>query len=199
MQRPLQEVAQAIHPSRLILCGTTSNAISAGMATHRLLFVCLGNICRSPMAEGVFRRVAQEEGVLDRFEIDSAGLGNWHVGQAPDSRAQAAARSRGVDISDQSARQVTKGDFVRFDLLLAMDGSNFDELVELAPKSARHKIRRFLDFAPHVGAEDVPDPFFGGTEGFNHALDLIEAAARGLLAELLSAEETGRSATPRQA
>ncbi len=193
----LQELAEGA--GRLILQGLSRSAISAGMAKHRLLFVCLGNICRSPMAEGVFRRVAQEEGMLDRFEIDSAGLGNWHVGQAPDSRAQAAARTRGVDISDQSARQVTKGDFARFDLLLAMDGSNYDELVELAPKSARHKIRRFLDFAPHVGAEDVPDPFFGGTEGFNHALDLIEAAARGLLAELLSAEETGRSATPRQA
>jgi protein-tyrosine phosphatase len=173
-------------PGQLILQGLGLNAISAGMAKHRLLFVCLGNICRSPMAEGVFRRVAQEEGVLDRFEIDSAGLGNWHVGQAPDSRAQAAARTRGVDISDQSARQVTSEDFARFDLLLAMDGSNYDDLVELAPKSARHKIRRFLDFAPHVGAEDVPDPFFGGTEGFNHALDLIEAAARGLLADLLS-------------
>jgi protein-tyrosine phosphatase len=160
-------------PGQLILQGLGLNAISAGMAKHRLLFVCLGNICRSPMAEGVFRRVAQEEGVLDRFEIDSAGLGNWHVGQAPDSRAQAAARTRGVDISDQS------------DLLLAMDGSNYDDLVELAPKSARHKIRRFLDFAPHVGEEDVPDPFFGGREGFDHALDLIEQGARGLITDLL--------------
>jgi protein-tyrosine phosphatase len=154
------------------------------MAKHRLLFVCLGNICRSPMAEGVFRRVAQEEGVLDRFEIDSAGLGDWHVGQAPDSRAQAAARTRGIDISAQYARQVTKADFARFDLLIAMDGSNYDELVELAPKSARHKVRRFLDYAPHAGTRDVPDPFFGGREGFDHALDLIEQAARGLLVDV---------------
>jgi protein-tyrosine phosphatase len=160
------------------------------MAKHRVLFVCLGNICRSPMAEGVLRRVAREEGVLDRFEIDSAGLGNWHVGQAPDSRAQEAARRRGVDISDQFARQVTKEDFARFDLLLAMDGSNFDELIQLAPKSARHKVRRFLDYAPHVANKDVPDPFFGEREGFNHALDLIEAAARGLLADLLNDEAT---------
>jgi protein-tyrosine phosphatase len=158
------------------------------MAKQRLLFVCLGNICRSPMAEGVFRRVAQEQGLLDRFEIDSAGLGNWHVGQAPDSRAQEAARNRGVDISGQSARQVTKQDYAHFDLLLAMDGSNYEELVQQAPKSARHKIRRFLDYAPHVGAKDVPDPFYGGREGFNHALDLIEAAARGLLADLLGDE-----------
>jgi protein-tyrosine phosphatase len=155
------------------------------MAKQRLLFVCLGNICRSPMAEGVFRRVAEQEGVLHLFDIDSAGLGDWHVGQAPDTRAQAAAQQRGIDISGQSARQVAPGDYRRFDLLLAMDGSNFDELVQLAPRDSRHKIRRFLDFAPHVGTKDVPDPFFGGSEGFDHALDLIEEAARGLLAELL--------------
>jgi protein-tyrosine phosphatase len=154
------------------------------MTKYRVLFVCLGNICRSPMAEGVFRRVAEEEGVLDRFEIDSAGIGDWHVGQAPDSRAQEAARNRGIDISEQSARQVTHADFERFDLLLAMDGSNYNELIQLAPKSTRHKIRRFLDYAPHVGAKDVPDPFYGGREGFDHALDLIEQAARGLVADL---------------
>jgi protein-tyrosine phosphatase len=160
------------------------------MAKHRLLFVCLGNICRSPMAEGVFRRVAEEEGVLDRFEIDSAGLGDWHVGQAPDARAQAAARTRGIDISDQCARQVTKADFAQFDLLIAMDGSNYDDLVQLAPKSAHHKIRRFLDYAPHVGTKDVPDPFFGGRAGFDHALDLIEQGARGLISDLLDNKAT---------
>jgi protein-tyrosine phosphatase len=136
------------------------------------------------MAEGVFRRVIDEEGVAHLFEIDSAGLGDWHVGQAPDSRAQAAARKRGMDISGQSARQITRGDFARFDLLLAMDESNVEELVQLAPKSERHKVRLFLDFAPRLGAQDVPDPFFGGREGFDRALDLIEEAARGLLAEL---------------
>lgn len=155
------------------------------MAKHRLLFVCLGNICRSPMAEGVFRRVAEEEGVAHLFEIDSAGLGDWHVGQAPDTRAQSAARRRGIDISGQSARQVQHADYTRFDLLLAMDGSNFAELTQLAPKHARHRIRRLLDFAPHTETQDVPDPFFGGREGFDHALDLIEHASRGLLAELL--------------
>jgi protein-tyrosine phosphatase len=158
------------------------------MAKRALLFVCLGNICRSPMAEGVFRRVAEEEGVVHLFDIDSAGLGDWHIGQAPDTRAQAAARHRGIDISGQSARQITLDDYGRFDLLLAMDGSNFGELVQLAPDDARHKIRRFLDFAPHVGTKDVPDPFYGGKEGFDHALDLIEEAARGLLAELLGGE-----------
>ena len=156
----------------------------------RILFVCLGNICRSPMAEGVFRRVAEEEGLIDRFEIDSAGLGDWHFGQAPDHRAQKAARSRGVDISDQSARQVVDEDFDRFDLLLVMDRSNYAELKARAPHEARAKIRPFLDFAPHVGTRDVPDPFFGGAEGFDRALDLIEAAARGLLASL-AGEELG--------
>jgi protein-tyrosine phosphatase len=160
------------------------------MAKHRLLFVCLGNICRSPMAEGVFRRIAEEEGVLDRFEIDSAGMGDWHIGQAPDTRAQAAARKRGMDIAGQRARQVTPADYGRFDLILAMDDSNFDELIGLAPKSELHKVRLFLDYAPEAGARNVPDPFYGGSEGFDHALDLIEAAARGLLAELLAAEAT---------
>jgi protein-tyrosine phosphatase len=137
------------------------------------------------MAEGVFRRVIEEDGVAHLFEIDSAGLGDWHVGQAPDTRAQSAARRRGIDISGQSARQVTHEDYGRFDLLLAMDRSNYQELIELAPMEARHKIRRFLDFAPHLGTQDVPDPFYGGREGFDRALDLIEAAARGLLADLL--------------
>ncbi len=140
------------------------------------------------MAEGVFRRIAEEEGVLDLFDIDSAGLGHWHIGQAPDSRAQKAARGRGIDISGQSARQVKHGDFARFDLLLAMDEGNFQELVQLAPAGARHKVRRFLDFAPKARTKDVPDPFFGGPEGFDHALDLIEQAARGLLASLTADE-----------
>jgi protein-tyrosine phosphatase len=158
------------------------------MAQHRLLFVCLGNICRSPMAEGAFRRVAQEQGLLDRFEIDSAGLGNWHAGQAPDTRAQAAAADRGIDISSQCARQVRREDFERFDLFLAMDSMNHAELMEIAPADAQHKIRHFLDFAPHAATRDVPDPFYGGRAGFDHALDLIEDAARGLLAELVDGE-----------
>jgi protein-tyrosine phosphatase len=155
------------------------------MAKHRLLFVCLGNICRSPMAEGVFRRVAEEAGVAHFFEIDSAGLGDWHIGQAPDTRAQAATANRGIDISGQSARQVTHDDYARFDLLLVMDGSNYDELTQSAPSDTRHKIRRFLDFAPQAPTRDVPDPFYGGSEGFDHALDLIEQAASGLLVDLL--------------
>ena len=140
------------------------------------------------MAEGVFRRVVEEQGLADRFVIDSAGLGDWHIGQAPDHRAQRAARLRGIDISEQSARQVVDEDFDRFDLLLVMDGSNFDELKARAPHEAHDKIRPFLDYAPHAGTRDVPDPFFGGTAGFEEALDLIEEAARGLLASLTDKE-----------
>ena len=152
---------------------------------HRLLFACLGNICRSPMAEGVFRRVADEEGVAHLFEIDSAGMGDWHKGQAPDRRAQKAAMARGADISGQAARKVELEDFDHFDLILAMDASNIADLEDIAPHAARHKIRRFLDYAPHLDEQDVPDPYFGGEAGFDHALELIEAAAKGLLNELL--------------
>jgi protein-tyrosine phosphatase len=159
------------------------------MTTHRILFVCLGNICRSPMAEGVFRALVDEEGLAHRFEIDSAGLGTWHLGQAPDERAQAAARRRGIDISGQSARQVQDEDFDRFDLLLVMDRSNFAELKRRAPAESHAKIRPFLDFAPKARTKDVPDPFYSGADGFDHALDLIEEAARGLLASL-AGEET---------
>ena len=163
-------------------------------AKHRILFVCLGNICRSPMAEGVFRRVAEEAGMLDRFEIDSAGMGDWHKGEAPDHRAQKAALDRGVDISGQSARKVEPEDFDDYDLVLAMDGSNIDDLYEIAPHAARTKIRRFLSYAPHLGVEDVPDPYYGGTAGFDHALDLIEAAAQGLLDALIKETETKKDA-----
>ena len=141
------------------------------------------------MAEGVFRRVAEDAGQAHLFEIDSAGMGDWHKGQAPDHRAQKAALSRGVDISGQSARKVELEDFEDFDLILAMDGSNISDLYEIAPHAARHKIRRFLDFAPHLDEDDVPDPYYGGEEGFDRALDLIEAAAKGLLAELARERE----------
>ena len=156
---------------------------------YRLLFACLGNICRSPMAEGVFRRVAEEQGLLHLFEIDSAGMGDWHKGEAPDHRAQKAALARGADISGQSARKIELEDFEDFDLILAMDGSNIADLQDIAPHAARHKIRRFLDYAPHLAEDDVPDPYYGGEAGFDHALDLIEAASEGLPAELMRAQE----------
>src|SRR5665811_1673763 len=109
----------------------------AAMAKHRILFVCLGNICRSPMAEGVFRRVAEDAGMAHLFEIDSAGMGDWHKGEAPDIRAQKAALDRGANISAQSARKVELEDFEDFDLVLAMDGSNIADLYDIAPHAAR--------------------------------------------------------------
>ncbi len=131
------------------------------------------------MAEGVFRAEALRRG-MSHLEIDSAGTGSWHVGSAPDGRAIAAAAARDIDISGQRARQVASGDFTGFDLLLAMDESNLETLERLAGAEARNKLRLFLDFADGASARNVPDPYYGGPDGFDHALDLIEAGSRGL-------------------
>ena len=151
---------------------------------RRVLFVCLGNICRSPLAEGVFRALAEEAGLADGLVIDSAGIGDWHAGDPPDPRAQAAARSRGIDIGRQRARQVRAADFAAFDLLLAMDESNAEALRAIAPAPHAHKVRLLLDYAPELGLREVPDPYYGGDGGFAHVLDLVETAAGGLLAVL---------------
>jgi protein-tyrosine phosphatase len=150
-----------------------------------VLFVCLGNICRSPMAEGMFRSVTAGAGVEDRFRIDSAGTGGWHAGSPPDRRAQAAIRGRGVDISGLRARQVRTEDFLAFDFLLAMDAGNRRDLLDLAPAGQEQKVSLFLDYAPQMRLRDVPDPYYGGPEGFDHVLELVEAASRGLLNVLL--------------
>ena len=144
-----------------------------------ILFVCTGNICRSPTAEAVLRHLAAQEGI--ELHIASAGIGDWHVGSAPDERAQHHAKSRGYDLSALRARQVTKRDFVEFDLILAMDRGHLRTLQRMAPAEHRHKIRLFL------AQEDVPDPYYGGPEGFERVLDLVEAACRDLLRELKSA------------
>ena len=151
------------------------------MAQYSVLFVCLGNICRSPTAEGVFRKLVGEAGRSDEFHIDSAGTGSWHVGRAPDERARKAALNRGIDISRQVARQVRVGDFEDFDYILAMDKDNLRVLEGLAPASDRDKIGLFLDFAPGSGMREVPDPYYGGANGFDDVLDLVEEASRGLL------------------
>ncbi len=152
---------------------------------HRLLFVCLGNICRSPMAEGVFAHVAAEAGRGSDFHLDSAGTGDWHIGKPPDERAQAAALARGIDLSRQRARRVRPRDFSDFDLILAMDRDNVRALEVMAPPEAQAGVRLFMEFAPETGVREVPDPYFGAEGGFDHALDLIEAAARGLLSHLI--------------
>ena len=150
----------------------------------RILFVCMGNICRSPTAEGVMRSLLRAD---DGIEIDSAGTGGWHVGAPPDERATAAAGRRGVTL-DGAARQVGPADFEAFDLLIAMDRRNLREMRALAPDDeAREKVRLLREFDPDsAGAPDldVPDPYYGGDDGFETVLDLVEAACRGLLADL---------------
>jgi protein-tyrosine phosphatase len=146
----------------------------------RVLFVCLGNICRSPTAEGVMRRLVEEQGLSDEIEIDSAGTGGWHVGAPPDARATEAARRRGTTLEGAARRFDPRTDFDRFDLILAMDAENKRDLLALAPDdAARAKVRMFLP-----GDRDVPDPYYGGDDGFERVLDLVEEAAASLLREL---------------
>jgi protein-tyrosine phosphatase len=147
----------------------------------KILFVCLGNICRSPTAEVVFRDVATREAPDLEFQVDSAGTGGYHVGQAPDPRTRAAALRRGYDLSLLRARVVEPPDFERFDLILAMDRENLLDLKRRAPRSAHERVRLFLEFAPELGTTDVPDPYYGGSNGFEEVLDLVEAASRGLI------------------
>lgn len=152
----------------------------------KILFVCLGNICRSPTAEAVFRHLLAEMAAGTNVEVDSAGIGNWHIGEPPDVRAQAAARRRGFDMSALRARQITSEDFERFDLILAMDRENLAELRRRSPQQLRERVRLFLEFAPDLGEHDVPDPYYGGDAGFEAVLDLTEQAARGLLDHLIA-------------
>jgi protein-tyrosine phosphatase len=155
----------------------------------RILFVCLGNICRSPTAEAVMRELVRGAGMEDSIELDSAGTGAWHVGHSPDPRAAAAARGRGIVLSGK-ARRVAPSDFAAFDLILAMDRSNLRELLALAPEEARGRVRLLREFdpaAPAGGDLDVPDPYHGGARGFEEVLDLTQAACAGLLQEIRAA------------
>jgi len=153
----------------------------------RVLFVCLGNICRSPTAEGVMRKLVADAGLEAEIELDSAGTGAWHVGAKPDPRASAAAAQAGFELTGR-ARQVAGEDFERFDMILAMDRYNASELLGMAPGGVgAEKVRLLREFDPASNGQwslDVPDPYEGGERGFRHALDLIEAACRGLLDEL---------------
>jgi len=154
------------------------------MEQVKILFVCLGNICRSPTAEGLLRHKLQQRNLLDRFEVDSAGTGDWHVGHPPDERAQAAAAIRGFDISDLRARQVSPLDTERFDYVIAMDDSNHQNLSQLAGAGHAHKVRLLLEFSASE-LDQVPDPYYGGEHGFNQVIDLIDDACEGLIADLL--------------
>jgi low molecular weight protein-tyrosine phosphatase len=154
------------------------------LASRRVLFVCMGNICRSPTAEGVFRKVLLDRAPDLDVLVASAGTHAYHVGQPPDPRARRAAERRGIDLSAQRARRVTEDDFGHFELVLAMDEQNREALLELCPPEFRERVRLLLEFAPHLGRSEVPDPYYGGANGFEHVLDLVEEAALGVLEHL---------------
>ena len=154
------------------------------MKTCAVLMVCMGNICRSPTAEGVFRHLVRREGLQDRIHVDSAGTHDYHVGAPPDERSSRHAALRGYDLSALRARQVQARDFERFDLLLAMDWQNLELLQEDCPDAHRHKLRRLMEFAPAELGEVVADPYYGGRQGFETVLDHVEAACQGLLRHL---------------
>lgn len=146
-----------------------------------VLFVCMGNICRSPTAHGVFRAMVRDQGLEEVIVVDSAGTHAYHVGNPPDPRSAQAARTRGYDLDDLRARRVGAMDFQRFDYVLAMDSDNYMSLRALCPPEALDRLSMFLDFAPELDRVDVPDPYYGGPRGFEEVLDLVEAASRGLL------------------
>lgn len=148
-----------------------------------VLFVCMGNICRSPMAQGVFEDLLRREGLEDEVFVDSAGTGAWHIGQPPDARAQESADKRGIDLSEQRARRVTPEDCQKFDYLIAMDVHNYESVSALC-RSSRAEVRLLLEYAPNSSQKEVPDPYYGGPDGFEHALDLVEEAAQGLLEDV---------------
>jgi low molecular weight protein-tyrosine phosphatase len=150
----------------------------------RVLFVCLGNICRSPTAHGVFAKKMADLNLQDRISVDSCGTGAWHVGEAPDGRATATAARRGYDLSSLRARQVVSRDFDEFDYILAMDFTNLSELQAHCPRGFNGHLGLFLEFAEGLNEREVPDPYYDSTDGFDHVLDLIESASDGLLKDI---------------
>ncbi len=146
-----------------------------------VLFVCMGNICRSPTAHGIFRGLVSEAGLADRVLIDSAGTHAYHEGHPPDLRAQETAQRRGLDLSDLRARVATQRDLQRFDYILVMDRENLRDLLAVCPPRLGPKIRLLMDFAPDLRVRDVPDPYYGGPSGFERVFDMVETAAAGLL------------------
>lgn len=150
-----------------------------------VLFVCMGNICRSPTAQGVFEQKAASRGLGDRIHVDSAGTHAYHVGEPPDSRSSAAARRRGIDLSSQRARRVSDEDFASFDLVVAMDSDNLAALRARCPDALADRLHLMLSFASDLDVRDVPDPYYGGESGFEQVLDLVEKASDGLLEQIV--------------
>ena len=159
---------------------------SPSSKTTRVLMVCLGNLCRSPTAEAVLRKKVREAGLDDRIEVDSAGTADYHVDSPPDRRAVAHGARRGLEMSQLRGRQVELEDFDRFDVILAMDEDNLANLQRIRPAASRAKVALLLSYAPGTGAREVPDPYYGGADGFEHVLDLVESAADGFIASVLS-------------
>ncbi len=149
-----------------------------------VLMVCMGNICRSPLAHGLFEALVEREGLSDTIIVDSAGTHAYHVGESPDPRSQHTALHHGIDLCHQRARRVSHADFERFDYILAMDQDNYHSLISSAPEEHQHKIRLFLEFAPQRREREVPDPYYGGPDGFENVYELVEAAAMGLLSDI---------------
>jgi len=150
----------------------------------RVLFVCMGNICRSPTAEGVFRHLVAETDFKDKIESDSAGTHAYHVGEQPDRRAQSAAKQRGIDLSDLRARSVSLADYESFDYILAMDNDNYNILVSQSPAHAKPKIKLFMEYAAQSTEKEVPDPYYGGQRGFDIVYEMVESASKGLLEDI---------------
>ena len=150
------------------------------------MFVCMGNICRSPTAEGVFRRQVSEAGQADLVVIDSAGTHNYHIGSPPDNRAQQAALQRGYDLSGLRGRQVGARDFYEFDYILPMDRENLANLSQICPPQEQHKLKLFMEFSRGYSEREVPDPYYGGNQGFENVLNMVEDAGLGLLEEILA-------------
>jgi len=144
----------------------------------------MGNICRSPTAEGVFHKLVRSDQLDHKFEIDSAGTHAYHVGDAPDLRAQKAAKDRNVDLAHLRARKVVEGDYHDYDYLLVMDEDNYQLVMEFCPDEYKHKVKYFLEYAPHLNTLEVPDPYYGGKYGFERVLDMVEDASTGFLNSL---------------
>ena len=151
------------------------------MSTFRVLFVCTGNICRSPTADGVLRKMVADQDLMDAVEVDSAGTHDYHVGEPPDDRSQEHALQRGYDLSALRARQVHPDDFEKFDLILALDDGHLKILQRLCPPKFKSKIHRFTEFCKRHRTHDVPDPYYGDARGFEHVLDLVEDGCDGLI------------------